>query len=322
MLQRVLFEIENHHGAASVAQASLDVRNEVIAVWEYAGYGDILQAKSNILKKVKEIHINYKSLTQVPISRREGANFKEKIKSHYANLPFLFDISTKHMQTSSLITKEDRDFLLYHWDKTISSTKDTITAAAVIRKLEKSEKHKKYSEAQLCDSSPVPSTSNLDSSFSSQASADSGDVFLPKRVCTSFPSDSPIQIPKNIMKKMDPLADRVGVSNMQLTALTAGLINHSGGEVDNISLSKSTTRRSRATAREMGAAEPAWGRSPRKVDEQVHLLLEAIPPLSPVFAISTELAAEEEGGDHGLLHCFSLPGVLVLLTFSPWGCRE
>ena len=57
------------------------------------------------------------------------------------------------------------------------------------------------------------------------------------------------------MKKMGPLADRVGVSNMQLTALTAGLINHSGGVVDNISLSKSTTWRSRATAREMGAAK-------------------------------------------------------------------
>ena len=109
------------------------------------------------------------------------------------------------------------------------------------------------SEDQLCDSSPVPSTSNLDSSFSSQASADSGDVFLPKRVCTSFPSDSSIQIPKNIMKKMGPLADhRVGVSNMQLTA---GLLNHSGGDVDSISLSESTTRRSRATAREVGAAK-------------------------------------------------------------------
>ena len=35
-----------------------------------------------------------------------------------------------------------------------------------------------------------------------------------------------------------------------------------------------------------------------------------------------ELAAEEEGGDHGLLHCFPQPGFLVLLTFSPWGCRE
>ena len=59
-----------------------------------------------------------------------------------------------------------------------------------------------------------------------------------------------------------------------------------------------------------------------KVDEQVHLLLEAISTLSSVVAISTELAAEEEGGDHSLLHCFSLPADLVLLTFSPWGCRQ
>ena len=54
---------------------------------------------------------------------------------------------------------------------------------------------------------------------------------------------------------MGPLADRVGVSDMQLTALTAGMINHSGGDVADISLSKSTTRRRRATAREVGAAK-------------------------------------------------------------------
>ena len=40
-----------------------------------------------------------------------------------------------------------------------------------------------------------------------------------------------------------------------LTALTAGMINHSGGDVADISLSKSTTRRRRATAREAGAAK-------------------------------------------------------------------
>ena len=54
----------------------------------------------------------------------------------------------------------------------------------------------------------------------------------------------------------------------------------------------------------------------------MYLLLEAMPPLSTVLAISTELEAEDEGGDHGLLHCFSLPLVLVLLTFTPRGCRE
>ena len=54
---------------------------------------------------------------------------------------------------------------------------------------------------------------------------------------------------------MGPLADRVGVSDMQLTALTAGMINHSECDIADISLSKSTTRRRRATAREVGAAK-------------------------------------------------------------------
>ena len=52
---------------------------------------------------------------------------------------------------------------------------------------------------------------------------------------------------------MGPLADRVWVSDIQLTALTAGIINHSGGNVDEISLSKSAARRNRATARATGA---------------------------------------------------------------------
>ena len=141
---------------------------------------------------------------------------------------------------------------MYHWDKTISSTKDIITAKVVEKKLERSEKYKKFSEAQPCDSSTGPSTAILDSSFSSQASVDSGDTFLPKRACTTSPSS--IHIPKDIVKKMGPLADRVGVSDMQSTALTAGMINHSGGDVADISLSKSTTKRIRATAREVGVA--------------------------------------------------------------------
>ena len=91
------------------------------------------------------------------------------------------------------------------------------------------------------------------SASASQAFADSGETFFPKRACTTSPSS--IHIPKDIVKKMGPLADRVGVSDMQLTALTAGMINHSGGDVADISLSKSTTRRIRATAREVGAAK-------------------------------------------------------------------
>ena len=147
---------------------------------------------------MKQLHIDYKSLVKVPHSRRDGAFFKSKLKKHYAKLPLLFDISDKLLQASNLITRLE----------TISSTKDIITAKVVEKKLERSEKYKKFSEAQPCDSSTGPSTSILDSSFSSQASADSGETFLPKRACTTFPSS--IHIPKDIVKKMGPLADRVG----------------------------------------------------------------------------------------------------------------
>ena len=98
-----------------MALATLTVRNKLVALWEYTGYDDILKPLPNILVKMKQLHIDYKSLVKVPHSRRDGAFFKSKLKKHYAKLPLLFDISDKLLQTSNLITKEDRDFLLFHW---------------------------------------------------------------------------------------------------------------------------------------------------------------------------------------------------------------
>ena len=46
-----------------------------------------------------------------------------------------------------------------------------------------------------------------------------------------------------------PTTDRLGVSNNQLTVLTAVFTNHGGGDIDEIALSKSTCRRSRTSAR-------------------------------------------------------------------------
>ena len=103
VLQRILFEIENSRGSTSVAQATLTVRNELVALWEYAGYGDILKPFSNNhLIKMKQLHIDYKSLVKFTLSRRDGAVFKGKLKKHYAKLPLLFDISDKLLQTSNL----------------------------------------------------------------------------------------------------------------------------------------------------------------------------------------------------------------------------
>ena len=168
VLQRILVEIANSRGSTSVAQATLTVRNKLVALWEYTGYGEILKPLPNILVKMKQLHIDYKSLVKVPHSRRDGAFFKSKLKKHYAKFPLLFNNSDKLLQTSNLITKEDRDFLLFHWEKTISSTKDIITAKVVEKKLERSEKYKKFSEAQpqsLIPSSPPKLLQTLERPF-------------------------------------------------------------------------------------------------------------------------------------------------------------
>ena len=64
-----------------------------------------------------------------------------------------------------------------------------------------------------------------------------------------------LEDPRDILQKLGPTADRVGVSNNQLTVLCAALTDHGGGDIDDISLSKSTCRRSRTTARSEMAAD-------------------------------------------------------------------
>ena len=73
---------------------------------------------------------------------------------------------------------------------------------------------------------------------------------VPKRQCTTPGSTGiTLQLPRDILKKVGPTADRLGVSNNQLTVLIAAITNHGGGDIDAIALSKSTCRRSRISAR-------------------------------------------------------------------------
>ena len=59
--------------------------------------------------------------------------------------------------------------------------------------------------------------------------------FKPKRPCvTPKPAGTPILLPKDILRRVGPTADRLGLSNNQLTTITAVIANHAGG--DNFSL--------------------------------------------------------------------------------------
>ena len=53
VLRRLMYEIEMNPGSASMTHAAGTTLKEVKAVWEYAGYGDILQDNAQILRSIK-----------------------------------------------------------------------------------------------------------------------------------------------------------------------------------------------------------------------------------------------------------------------------
>ena len=46
-----------------------------------------------------------------------------------------------------------------------------------------------------------------------------------------------VTIPRDILQKMGPASDRLCLSHTQLTGVIASLVNNSGGQVDNLTLS-------------------------------------------------------------------------------------
>ena len=255
ILQRLMFEIEHNHGAASLESAALTTQKELFDLWEYAGYKDILKPLSNVLRQIRSLHQSYKALKKIPESRRHTDSFKKKEAAFTSSLDELFDIADATLKSSNLITKEDRDFLNCHWQKTISSTADHKTRNAVLKKLARKEKSSAPSPAPTSTPTPNLSSPTSAASSSSQTSQHSDNNFHPKWHCSTPRSvGTPVVIPRDILKRVGPAADRLGVSHQQATALIASVINNSGGDLDSISISTSTARRARAAAREEGAS--------------------------------------------------------------------
>ena len=143
VLRRLLFLLETNSGGRSLFEAANTVKDELQAVWQYAGYGDILHTPQNITSFIRSLHATYKSLLKIPTARRSQPSYLKKKDLFLASREELFDITVKSLHSSKLITDTDRDFLLNHWWKTISSTSDTVTKARVEKKLAR-QQHSRY----------------------------------------------------------------------------------------------------------------------------------------------------------------------------------
>ena len=53
VLRRLLYDLETNQGAVSATYAAGITLKNLKTVWEYGGYGDILQDDSNILKSIR-----------------------------------------------------------------------------------------------------------------------------------------------------------------------------------------------------------------------------------------------------------------------------
>ena len=117
-----------------------------------------------------------------------------KRKLPRSTLPYLgnlLDIAVEHLKSSNLITKEDRDFLKYHWRKTVSSTADHKTRDAVMKKLARREKSADpFTPNPASTPTPTPtptpaSTPTPTPTRHSASSQESNDEFRPERACST-----------------------------------------------------------------------------------------------------------------------------------------
>ena len=143
----------------------------------------------------------------------------------------LLGISKKSLQQSYLLTAEDRDFLVNHWDKTISAVKDQSTSRMIQKKLDAVEKYQVYAEKQR----PLQNTSGtleLSIELSSQDKANSSLEYTRlsrRRTGTS------LRLDVDILSMIGPAADNrlnTTSNHYQVVEITAVLVNVSSSLFD------------------------------------------------------------------------------------------
>ena len=160
------------------------------------------------------LHFAYKQVVKCNTSRRGSETYKKKENAFLSTLDNLFDITNASLRSSNLITEEDRDFLLNHWQNTISSTRDLKSEVAVEKKLARAEKSLKFALSTTTPQASSSLTLEPSSDGNSKNSISFTEEYTAKRFC-SRPSrfGTTVDISKDCLKKLGPVADRLNLSD-------------------------------------------------------------------------------------------------------------
>ena len=69
-----MFEIQEHHRSGEISIDSITVMEELVQVWEYAGYGDIFQDIYSIKRNISTLYGSCNKLMKIPLFRLELSN--------------------------------------------------------------------------------------------------------------------------------------------------------------------------------------------------------------------------------------------------------
>ena len=101
VLKRLMFEVEHMpSGNGSVLSSAVNtVKDELVKVWEYAGYGYILHQPAYIAKQITSLYESYKKLVKIPVNRRYTPLFKTKEAGFSKLQDQLLDITVASLRT-------------------------------------------------------------------------------------------------------------------------------------------------------------------------------------------------------------------------------
>ena len=126
-----------------------------------------------------------------------------------------------------------------------------VVKVQVNKKLQRQEKHKQYCDLQMLQCQTTSFTELSDNS--SYNSASSGEMFVQNTKKPKF-TGTTLTIKPDVLETTGAATDRLKLSANQVTGFIASLCNNSGGDINKIPLSQSTTLRHRKQSRKSGSS--------------------------------------------------------------------